>query len=320
MATPQATVRVTPLISKLSDYKPKQQPDHKPWSRYIYEDLGVISPASQVAEDQIAYLNLCALFITHIGNQFLRSMNKNMTNAKSQNRNETNIGYPIHSGTYHVLIEDGDGKYVAVIDRYALQKKHFVDAEGNTVNINPRNVVKSTDLVIGPLNNRDIFKNAKQLSLAEFIAEQVGDRAAVFIVFNNKPVMRNKKQMFDKQGRGIYDKLYYINLRWGAGRDDYGYYTPAADYNKSGFITERKPNKATKPIKQVKQVKQKQQSDEKNPDENSFAALEPEPEEDGDHDSEVIMPADAALVSSSMAKAIADQQQQPSYASVTASP
>lgn len=307
-----AAVRVTPLISKLSDYVPKQQSDYKPWNRYIYEDLGVVNPASTVADDKTHYLHLCFMFITHVGNQFLRSVTRNMSGATSKGKSETNIGYAIHSGTYHVLIEDDNGKYVAVIDRVQLQKRKFVDADGNNVTINPRNVVKSTDLIVGPPANRNIFKENKMLSLAEFVAEQVADKAATFIVYNNKPVLgADKKPSLDKQGKPIYDKLYYVNLRWGASRDDYGYYTPAADYNKPTF-------KTTKP-KKTKQVKQVKQDDEKtNANTNKFDALEQE--SDGSSVSEVIMPSDAALVSSSLAKAIADAQPQSSVEQVTSSP
>ncbi len=308
-----AAVRVTPLISKLSDYQPKPKADYKPWNRYIYEDLGVVNPSTQVADDKVHYLQLCFMFITHIGNQFVRSVSKCMSVAEGKGRTETNVGYAIHSGTYHVLIENGDQKYVAVVDRGQLQKRKFVDSDGNTVVINPRNVVKSTDLVCGPPANRNIFKENKMLSLAEFVAEQVSDKADTFIVYNNKPVLTaDKKPSLDKQNRPIYDKLYYINLRWGPSKTDYGYYTPAADYNKPTF-----KNPAKKQGKQSKQTKQnqKQQTDEKtNPNQNKFDALEQE--SDGSSVSEVIMSSDAALVSSSLAKAL--EQQQQSYAAAAA--
>jgi hypothetical protein len=309
-----ASAHLTPLISKLSDFKPKQQTDYKPWNRFIHEDLGVIDPSTSVVADKAYYLQLCAMFITHVGNQFVRSVSRNMNTATAKGKTETNIGFPIHSGTYHVLIENGDQKYVAVVDRKALQKKKFTDSNDAEVNINPRNVVKSTDLIIGPIKCRDIFRENKMQSLAEFVADQVADQAATFIVYNNKPVMNGNEQAKDKQGRPIFDKLYYVNLRWGPSRENYGYYTPAADYNKPTFTSD----KHAKPVKHVKQIKQRpkgqqqqsQQQHENADEKNRFDALEQE----SNGSSEVIMPADAALASTSMAKAIAEQ----SYAAAAA--
>lgn len=309
-----AAVRVTPLISKLSDYVPKQQSDYKPWNRFIYEDLGVVNPATSNVADRAHYLQLCLSFITHIGNQFVRTVSRNMTSATNKGKTETNVGYAIHSGTYHVLIESDEAKYVAVIDRGQLQKKKFVDAEGKTITINPRNVVKSTDLIVGPPSNRNIFQENQMLSLAEFVAEQVADKAATFIVYNNKPILTaDKKPMLDKQDKPIYDKLYYVNLRWGPSKTNYGYYTPAADYNKPTFKADKHAGK-----KQTKQIKQTHAQDEKNPNTNKFDALEQE--SDGSSVSEVIMPSDAALVSSSLAKAIADATTQPTYAAAASTP
>jgi len=297
-----AAVHVTPLISKLSDFKPKQKTDFKPWNRFIYEDLGVIDPSTPVVADKMHYLQLCSMFITHIGNQFVRSAPRNINSATSKGKTETNVGYPIHSSTYHVLIENDDQKYVAVIDRRALQKKKFVDSNDEEVVINPRNVVKSTDLIIGPLKCQNIFRENKMPSLAEFVAEQIADQAATFIVYHNKPIMNGKEQAKDKQGKLIYDKLYYVNLRWGASRESYGYYTPAADYNKPTFM----PDKHSKSTKSTKTTKTVEHPEEKN----KFDALD----QQSNGSSEVIMPSDAALASSSMAKAIAEQ----SYAAAAA--